>query len=175
MEERRQPIGLHQDLEDSKQEIRLTRMLPALDLDDPIHVELFTVSLLDEPHYEAISYAWGNCNDTVDISLQVARPTSSDGLRVFKVPITASLWRALRRLRLKEQPRTLWADALCIDQKNIEEKNKQVPMMGEIYGAADRVNVWLGEDESPLTKLWRDSCLHDYAEGNDGWEAACAE
>lgn len=43
-------------------------------------------------------------------------------------------------------PRILWADAVCIDQSDVEEKSHQVNLMGEIYGRASRVLIWLGED-----------------------------
>ncbi|KAH8801183.1 hypothetical protein F5882DRAFT_284950, partial [Hyaloscypha sp. PMI_1271] len=36
-------------------------------------------------------------------------------------------------------------DTLCINQKNIPEKNHQVAQMWEIYLNAEAVAVWLGE------------------------------
>ena len=45
----------------------------------------------------------------------------------------------------------IWIDAICINQSdkqsNMEEKNHQVGMMGEIYQSATEVLVWLGEGE----------------------------
>ena len=38
----------------------------------------------------------------------------------------------------------LWADALCINQGNIREKNEQVQLMTTIYSQATKVIVWLG-------------------------------
>jgi hypothetical protein len=40
----------------------------------------------------------------------------------------------------------LWIDAVCIDQSlgAIGERNQQVSMMGEIFGGAEQVWVWLG-------------------------------
>lgn len=42
----------------------------------------------------------------------------------------------------------LWIDALCINQMDLAEKQQQIPRMKEIYGRADRVLVWLGENSS---------------------------
>jgi hypothetical protein len=42
----------------------------------------------------------------------------------------------------------LWIDAICINQKNADEKQAQVPLMGEIYANATEVMVWLGRDSS---------------------------
>lgn len=38
----------------------------------------------------------------------------------------------------------LWADSICINQKDVEEKTRQVNMMGEIYSLADTIFLWLG-------------------------------
>lgn len=56
----------------------------------------------------------------------------------------ASLELALRHLRLQYCPRTLWIDALCINQKNESEKRIQVRKMGCVYANASVVVVWLG-------------------------------
>lgn len=45
------------------------------------------------------------------------------------------------------QVRVLWADALCINQKNIEERSEQIKLMGLIYWKACRVQIWLGQDD----------------------------
>jgi len=41
----------------------------------------------------------------------------------------------------------LWIDALCVDQKDFEEKGHQVKLMGSIYTRAKNVIIWLGPDE----------------------------
>lgn len=63
--------------------------------------------------------------------------------------ITASLDSLLRQLRnmlgraCEQQP--LWADAVCIKQEDAAEKETQVARMADIYRAARRVIVDLGE------------------------------
>jgi hypothetical protein len=37
-------------------------------------------------------------------------------------------------------------DAICINQRNEEEKEKQIQLMARIYGQAYSVVVWLGEE-----------------------------
>jgi hypothetical protein len=46
----------------------------------------------------------------------------------------------------------LWADAICINQEDIVERNHQVQLMRDIYRSAELVVAWLGEekDESDL-------------------------
>lgn len=60
--------------------------------------------------------------------------------------ITENLGAALRNFRLKERPRVLWADAVCINQADDEERGCQVQMMGKTYGKAGRTLVWLGDE-----------------------------
>lgn len=62
--------------------------------------------------------------------------------------ITASLDKLLRRVRLTEEPRRLWADQICINQDSHRGKEHQVGLMGDIYRKAKRVLIWLGGDMS---------------------------
>jgi hypothetical protein len=69
----------------------------------------------------------------------------SDG---SSISITNNLDIALRHLRYTTEDRQLWVDSLCINQKDIEEKNSQIPLMGSIYRLANRVLAWLGPEEN---------------------------
>ncbi|KAK3364008.1 heterokaryon incompatibility protein-domain-containing protein, partial [Lasiosphaeria hispida] len=57
------------------------------------------------------------------------------------IPLTASLHSLLRRVRplAPNEPRLLWADAICINQSDSAEKAKQVALIDRIYGRARRV------------------------------------
>ena len=117
-------------------EIRLIRLLSD-SFDAPIHCELFEASLDDtELQYQAISYAWGDASITQCIQC--------NGL---EVDMTVSVGTALQAFRHAEDVRILWADALCVNQEDPEERNSQVSMMGDIYRSASRVLVWLGVNE----------------------------
>ena len=94
----------------------------------------------DGQGFEALSYAWGSVDNPSQVQIQ------SDGNR--HLTITRNLDIALRYLRFSDEPREIWVDALCIDQYSIEEKNHQVALMGEIYGLADNVMIWLGPEEN---------------------------
>lgn len=85
---------------------------------------------------------WGSSTDLVD--------TDVDGA-TFSA--TRNLYLALRRLRgqIKTNEgnagsRTLWVDAVCINQKDAIEKRRQVQLMGDIYSQATRGLLWLGEE-----------------------------
>ncbi|KFA71269.1 hypothetical protein S40288_08652 [Stachybotrys chartarum IBT 40288] len=103
--------------------------------DDGINCSLHEVPLDSASDFEAISYAWGDISDTRQIFVQGKRAT-----------ITVSLYTALKQFRRADGDRTLWADALCINQEDNDEKSAQVRMMAEVYRTATRVLVWLGPD-----------------------------
>ncbi|KAI1079009.1 heterokaryon incompatibility protein-domain-containing protein [Whalleya microplaca] len=120
----------------------------------PIECSLKEIGIRNAPHeihYEALSYVWGDPKEQESIMC--------DGMPRL---VTKNLYEALNSLRYLEEQRTLWVDALCIDQANEQEKTQQVRMMGEIYARSRRVLIWLGADEASeiaLNTLLGDSQL----------------
>jgi len=115
-------------------EIRLLVLEPATSYDDPLVCLLVPTFLSDSPQFEALSYTWGSPGIPSEISLN-GHP--------FSVQENAAA--AMRRLRHKDRPRTMWIDAICINQSDIHEKEGQLPLMQRIYEQAEQVCVWLGE------------------------------
>jgi hypothetical protein len=130
-----QAIPLYKSLDTERREIRLVTVSPGHFADD-IHCSLSKVSLNESPPYEALSYVWGAGGSRRHIFL--------DGLRT---PVTRNLEIALRNLRHVSQSRVLWVDAICINQRDIPERNIQVIHMGDVYKSASRVIAWLGEED----------------------------
>ncbi|KAB5511652.1 heterokaryon incompatibility protein-domain-containing protein [Coniochaeta sp. 2T2.1] len=118
--------------------IRLLVLDPSKDDKTPLHGSLMHTTLADcdyeliEP-YTALSYVWGDAAQTDEICISGQDAT-----------ITASLASALRNLRDGTRLRRIWADALCIDQSNIPERNRQVSLMGHIYSLAGNTVIYLG-------------------------------
>lgn len=149
-------------------EIRLLRVAPG-GWDDQVSCTLHYEPLNEETEYVALSYTWGD-------------PTNQVGILVNGQPhcVTRSLFTALRRFRqlcaeersfndgdftfcfYPEGSMYIWADALCINQKDNMEKITEIPRMREIYTYCTRVCVWLGEDDDD----------DDDADNGDGGEAA---
>ena len=48
----------------------------------------------------------------------------------------------------------MWADAVCINQSDLDERSSQVSIMGDIYKNAQKCQVWLGTVEE--IKYWPD-------------------
>ena len=94
-----------------------------------------------EPKYEALSYTWGSSTNPETASVETTKPL---GIGPSTLEIGQNLASALRHLRHADKPRTIWVDALCINQDDIVERSQQVSRMRYIYQHADRVVVWLG-------------------------------
>jgi hypothetical protein len=110
--------------------------------------------------FEALSYAWGDVGDSCPI-------TVNDEC----INITTNLEIAIRYLRKSDGPRTLWIDALCIDQEDAAEKCSQVQRMGEIFSSANSVLAWLGPPE-----LKSDEAMQTIEQiGRTLWPIVCGE
>jgi hypothetical protein len=59
--------------------------------------------------------------------------------------IGRNLASAFRHLRLPDRDRALWADALSIDQTNLDEKASQVAQTSRIFAGPNQVIAWLGD------------------------------
>src|SRR3569833_3269974 len=85
---------------------------------------------------QALSYVWGDPKET-------KKKSKKTGFQ----EVTKNLHSALVRLRHPQRERTLWIDALCITQTNLDEKRHQIALMRTIYKKANTVIKWLGEPE----------------------------
>lgn len=113
-------------------EIRLLYLQPG-QRSSQLVCELRRVSLEDKPQYDALSYCW--------YGQQPSQAIICDGGQLL---VTLNLYDALCRFRRLDEVVTLWTDAVCINQSDLEERNEQLPLMGRIYSEANEVKVWLG-------------------------------
>lgn len=131
--------------------IRLLELQPGQHL-DPITCQLQEVRLDDcTGRYAALSYVWGPPEGAMRIRV-------NDGSLVIR----SNLHCALRNLRHADRPRTLWVDAVCINQSDISERNAQVPMMGEVYRNAACTICFLGPKRKTTRALY--AMLEDLAQ-----------
>ncbi|KAG8532915.1 uncharacterized protein KY384_002793 [Bacidia gigantensis] len=61
----------------------------------------------------------------------------------------------LETIRLPGNSQLVWADAVCIDQQNLGERDQQVKLMGSIYSQAQMVLIWLGPNDHEDTERAR--------------------
>lgn len=99
-----------------------------------------------ELEYEALSWCWGKA--AADYAVLIIERNLKHGEKTYKLRVREQLALALKYLRHRNKTRTLWIDAICIDQDNPTERNHQVQMMSRIYTRATEVCIWLGDADS---------------------------
>lgn len=131
--------------------IRVLDLLPSRDRDALIQCRIRQVTLGSSKinaKYEALSYVWG--------ARQGSIPIACNGEEIL---VTPNCRDALVYLRRPLRIRTLWIDAICVDQQDtpaaVQERTKQIPMMGEVYRQAKQVVVWLGACDLYTNKTFR--------------------
>ncbi|KAI0165239.1 heterokaryon incompatibility protein-domain-containing protein [Hypoxylon sp. FL1284] len=131
-------------------EIRVLTLSPG-ESSDAVEVDLHHVSLREDrpPVFEALSYVWGSPESPVPITIKQTVLTSGQAIdhdSGCRLLVTRNLDVAFRNLRERAKPRTLWIDAICIDQSSTSERSQQVQRMDKIYQLAARVVIWLGPE-----------------------------
>lgn len=116
---------------------RIILLQPSASRDTPLQCTLLhtTLSQCDRDiidHYTALSYVWGNAAERGSIFI--------DG--VF-VDITATLQSALRDIRDASRVVRIWADAVCINQNDNNEKATQIGLFARIYSTAQHTVIYL--------------------------------
>lgn len=168
-------------LERSKKEVRLIEFhfegggddffTKAIDMDEeakrPISLRMVKASLLEPPKFRALSYVWGPSKEGRRITLQVPKKVDLKGkstettasaeeeeLESCEIDVTDNLFSALvhyRTMSSEDKPAYFWIDALCINQRDNDEKSWQVAMMRDVYKSAHLVMAWLGSYPEPVT------------------------
>ena len=108
----------------------------------------------DHLPYVALSYTWGPSEDPVDDS-QLEERSHTIRVNGQELIIGDNLFQALVQLKKclpSGWPRNFWVDAICINQRDNSERSAQVQIMGDIFGLAEGVVVWLGEGSSDTIK-----------------------
>ncbi|KAK6827423.1 hypothetical protein PG987_010764 [Apiospora arundinis] len=112
----------------------------------------------DTPDFEALSYAWGPLILTASVVVCTDVDKSTVPLITFVTPkrsllrVGSNLFEALQYLRLPDEARVMWIDALCINQNDLEERGQQVARMAHIYSRARKVVAWIGPEYDDAIK-----------------------
>lgn len=119
-------------LENSKRQIRLLSISPC---ESDLSCKIVHSSLDNCPSYYALSYCWGEQCEMRPITIGVE-----------SVLLRKPVWEFLVSVKYLEKPKPiyLWLDVLCINQRDIGERNAQVKLMGDIYQTATKTYAWLG-------------------------------
>jgi hypothetical protein len=126
---------LYAEIELQRREIRVLDLLPGTE--EVLECKLRKISLDNSAEsYTALSYTWGNPKIHREICCNNRQITITESLHSF-------LW----RLRSPTETMTVWADAICINQRNPQERGQQVELMQYIYRRAKLTIADLGIPE----------------------------
>jgi hypothetical protein len=123
------PLGDYKYEALEKRQIRVVHLYPTKG-SGLMYCTIDRVSVDDNPTFEALSYTWGTSPERYQIQV---------GASVLSVGKNLAV--ALRTLSSVDKLRTLWIDAICIDQSNAAERNHQVRFMKDIYTRASSVVI----------------------------------
>ncbi|EEU35341.1 uncharacterized protein NECHADRAFT_81314 [Fusarium vanettenii 77-13-4] len=123
-----------------KSEIRLVRFIECPSDTSNLELELRHASMNDTT-FNALSYVWGDCSETIDITLNGQN-----------FPVGRSLHSALKQLRENGFRSWIWIDSICIQQTDLEEKGWHVQEMRTVYSRAECVYMWLGPGSDATDK-----------------------
>lgn len=136
---------INHKLDASKSEIRLITSVK-LGPDGLIELKTETkpLKVAGDNHFTAISYTWGFKTPMFVLRLNGALLQVRENVNQF--------FQHTIRHNIVTLP--VWVDSICIDQDDLDEKNHQVAMMGDIYASASQVIVWLGRASiQPLSSI----------------------
>jgi hypothetical protein len=103
----------------------------------------------DRVNYSALSYTWGRAfRKQPDSSSQPQLlPRHWIQCNGARLRVLENLYSGLIRIRDTGFTGFFWIDAICINQEDLDERSAQVGLMAEIYAGAEKVVVWLGEED----------------------------
>lgn len=122
------------------------RLLEIIDLDEtqdiPICCRLSTFAAKSAPSYCAISYTWGDPDNTVFIKVNGRRMQVRQNCEYV---LKQAKWYSDSKRFHAGRHRYFWCDAICINQASSNEKSSQVAKMGEIYERAKCILCCVGK------------------------------
>jgi len=138
------PGTLYSPLDSANHEIHVLDILPGLP-GTPISCSVRHTKLLqpDTIPYTSLSYVWGRADITTPIIVNGG-----------SFPVTLNLASALDHVRSGTEVVTFWADALCINQKDMVEKSAQVSRMGDIYRSSLSTRIGWARNGTEVILRW---------------------
>lgn len=126
-------------------QIRLLEISPGKP-GDAVRCRLVHCPLEESYDYCALSYHWGPPVFDQEIYLPLYPRDRSLPIGEATLAVTSSLYSALQIVRDEDDVLVVWADAVCINQSDIPERNSQLLLMRRIYQNAESTLICLGDE-----------------------------
>ena len=125
-----------------KDEYRLLHLAPGT-RNEEIVCWFEIVNMTEPPTYEAISYLYGGRQKQTSTPIRLRGLVNGNSHSIF---IKSNLFNALRNLRHPKNEKAYWADALCINHSDVNEKRAQQEKKRDIFRNAENVCFWVGDN-----------------------------
>lgn len=130
-------------LDHTKDEIRLIQLIDAPD-DEPVSCSLIKASSIGRPCICGSLVCVGSCRDPRMHHCRRQKPQQYEKLKRFPVAVEKGPRRCRSTALFRRCPEVPWADAICINQQDGEEKVHQIEIMRSIYRRAKLVVSMVG-------------------------------
>jgi hypothetical protein len=110
--------------------------------DDVVRCDLSVSNLNTDAAFVALSYTWGDAKLTEEIYVNGVSFQATVNLVAF-----LKRRRELQASGDRLHTLPIWIDAICINQADTQEKNRQLPLMKYVYQKARKVVAWIGEPD----------------------------
>lgn len=134
----------YERLDPNLREIRILTLVASSAPQDQIECKLSKASLTALhvlPPYVALSYTWGDATKRAAITVDGQLYLATDNLKV-----------ALQHLRDSRNDIYLWIDAICINQDDNDEVDRQLQIVHKIFSQAKETWAWLGQEEDESSR-----------------------
>jgi hypothetical protein len=134
-----------------RREVRLLYIMPSAHPSSTVEMIMAHCSLDEHPSYEALSYTGGNpySNTSSKVQQKNLKDPWEEKFTVLvndvEFEVKRNLMEALRQFRKTHAGKAIWIDSICINEADPVERTEQIRLMCEVYGEADDVPIWLGE------------------------------
>ncbi|KAL2110161.1 hypothetical protein VUR80DRAFT_1496 [Thermomyces stellatus] len=145
---------VHTPLPTDGRYIRLLKFQPSVP-EEPLRFSLAAFEFTETPAYNSLSYEWGDNPPDRPILVNNSLFFIRENLHSFLKVLAGSAYRDVY----------FFADAICINQDDIPERNAQVQCMGDLYAQAEEVLVWLGPGTAESDFIF-DICSDSVATSN---------
>lgn len=141
---------------DSADSIRILLLHPASASPASLHCDLIYTTISEcyrdlFEYFVALSYVWGSTDDLQTIFLEGCH-----------FQITRNLSEALHNIREPNRTVRLWADAICINQQDVDERNQQVALIGQIFSIAHHTIIYLGPSTLVISMAFQEAAEADW-------------
>lgn len=149
----------------SSRTIRVLKLLDGNGPNNQLEVGFEYIDIERVSEWDAISYRWSCAPETTEEYKKLyVFHSVFDGPNVPRnrvIFVRPNLYRCLYTLWENNfwkfcGAMSVWVDAVCINQEDIAEKGQQVQMIGEIFGRARRVLIWLGDPADNSDAIFED-------------------